>query len=152
MFLDFKKALEYILTHVQNTRTCKQCTIFTYGLYAGTKTVGLTTVTHSNICGKLLNALKQKGIKTTIFVGDNGNSNLKQRCQEISEVFDVECVIYKGHHKMLYLDDGWGYVGSANFTGGGIGDITFAGNLTEIVDASEYEGLITHIKHTLSQA
>lgn len=150
LFLDFKKALEYILEHVKNTRTCTTCTIFTYGLYVGTKTEGLVTTSSENICGTLLKELTKKGIKTTIFVGDNGNPMLKQRCKEVSDTFGVTCILYKGHHKMLYLDDGWGYLGSANFTGGGIGDFTLAGNLTEIVSLSEYEAVIAHMKRMVN--
>ena len=139
IFNSFTKAIDYLQNHVNNTNSIDSCTIFTYGIYVGKNT--------SNVCYKLLNSLSKRHIATEIYVGDNSNKDLDKRIKEIKDCFGVKITKYSGHHKLLLFSDGWGYFGSCNFTGGGIGDFIVAGNLYEILNKKDLEDLIVAISN-----
>lgn len=145
IYLDFSKALSDILQHIDNTKPVSECTIFTFGIYAGISNKHGKTINHSNICYKVLKALQKRGTKINIYVGDNKDPLLPEKCRAIEREFGATCKIYSGHHKLFYLSDGWGYMGSANFTGGGIGDIVIAGNLHSIIPEAHLKTVITTI-------
>lgn len=146
-FLEYNEAIRYLTTHVRNTSGIKTCVIFTYGIEAGIIKKDIGTCVHypRHVNKEFLDALNTKKIKTHIFCGTPTGTEseiLYKKAEALQNTYGIPVNFYRGHHKLLYMDDGWGYIGSANFTGSSIGDLLLCGNLTEIIPHRELKGII----------
>lgn len=148
LYTNVQEAMTYLWKHIETAPRISACTIFTYGINVGIykPEVGRPVFSTKNSCLQVMRVLCEHKIPTKIFVGETGSERTLERIQDIERYFgNVKCILYKGHHKLMYLSDGWGYVGSCNFTDSSLGDIIIAGNLSEIGDKSQWQLAINSI-------